>query len=202
MNIKHLVLAAMLIAPTAIIAQEASNPVIENIMARRSVRKYLDKQVEHDKLMQVAACGINAPSGMNQQPWAVRIVESKDFINETTALFVKANPEMAKRDPNFKNMYRNAPNIICVAGPADGSGNMDAGLLGENMMLAAQSLGLGTCCLGSSARFLQMEEAAKPYLQKLNLPDGYELIYILAIGYPDEAPAAKPRDTSKIEVIK
>lgn len=203
MNIKHLLIAALLV-PAPVMAQEAveTNPVIENIMARRSVRKYQDRQVEHAKLMLVAECGINAPSGMNDQPWAVRIVESPEFIRQTTDLFVKEHPDMAKRDPNFKNMYRNAPNIICVAGPADGSSNLDAGLLGENMMLAAQSLGLGTCCLGGPVRFLVTADEAKPYLQKLNIPEDYELIYILAIGYPDETPTAKPRDASKIEVVK
>lgn len=203
MNIKHLLLIALLIFPTAILAQEGtdSNPVIENIKARRSVRKYQDRQVEHAKLQQVAECGIMAPSGLNQQPWAVRIVESKSFIEETTRHFVQEHPDMVKRDANFKNMYRNAPNLICVAAPADGSADVDAGLLGENMMLAAQSLGLGTCCLGSAARILESAEWAKPYLAKLNLPEGYQLIYILAIGYPDEAPQAKPRDLSKIQTL-
>lgn len=206
MNSKHLILllVVILLAPTALVAQESAerNPVIEAIMARRSVRKYQNRQVEHEKLMLVAECGINAPSGMNQQPWAVRVVESKAFIDETTALFVKANPDMANPDQNFKNMYRNAPNIICVAAPAGGSADLDAGLLGENMMLAAQSLGLGTCCLGGPVRFLSTSEECKPYLAKLNIPEDYELVYILAIGYPDENPAAKPRDTGKIEVIK
>lgn len=204
MIIKHLMLFGMLLAPTALFAQEVqnTNPVIETIMARRSVRKYQDRQVEHDKLQLVAECGINAPSGMNKQPWAVRIVESQKFINETTAFFVEEHPEISGRDANFKNMYRNAPNIICVAAPSGGSGNLDAGLLGENMMVAAQSLGLGTCCLGSAANYLNTSEKIKPYLKQLNLPDGYKLVYVLAIGYPDETPVAKPRDKSKIEVVK
>lgn len=74
--------------------------------------------------------------------------------------------------------------------------------MGENMMLAAQSLGLGTCCLDSAAMFLQRSEAYKPYIDQLHLPAGYEISYILAVGYPDEAPAAKPRDEGKIEFIK
>ena len=74
--------------------------------------------------------------------------------------------------------------------------------MGENMMLAAQSLGLGTCCLGSAAMFLQRSEAYKPFIAQLRLPEGYEISYILAVGYPDETPAAKPRDDSKVEYIK
>lgn len=179
------------------------NDVIETIMSRRSIRKYLDKPVEHEKLATVAKCGINAPNAMNQQQWAVRVVEDQNFIKETTEIFKKAMPEMVKRDANFKNMYRNAPNIIVVATPkGDSWGLLNAGLLGENMMIAAKALGLGTCCLGSPARFLQDNEACKSYVAKLNLPQDYEICYVLAIGYPDEAPEAKQRDESKIEYIK
>lgn len=180
-----------------------NNSVVQTIMSRRSVRKYLDQPVEHEKLALIAKCGISAPNAMNQQNWAIRVVENQDFITATTAIFKKENPEQVKRDVNFKNMYRNAPNIIIVATPRnDQYGMVNAGLLGENMMLAAQSMGLGTCCLGGSARFLQTNEACKPYLAQLNLPDGYEICYILAVGYPDETPEAKPRDESKIEFIK
>ncbi len=180
---------------------QKSNEVIEAILSRRSIRKYLDRQVEHEKLALIAKCGINAPSGMNLQPWAVRVVENQDFIKATTEIFRKENPEQVKRDANFKNMYRNAPNIIVVATPKDGA-LLDAGMMGENMMLAAQSLGLGTCCLGGPVRFLQSSEACKPYLAQLNLPEGYEIRYILAVGYPDETPEAKPREESKIEFVK
>ena len=172
-------------------------------MARRSVRKYLDKSVEHEKLAVIAKCGIHAPSAMNQQTWAVRVVENPDFIKGTTEIFKKENPEQVKRDANFKNMYRNAPNIIVVACPKDDHyATLNVGLMGENMMLAAQSLGLGTCCLGSAAMFLQRSEAYKPFIAQLRLPEGYEISYILAVGYPDETPEAKPRDDSKVEYIK
>ncbi len=202
--LKTLTVCGMLLLPSFIQAQDCcktDNAVIQTIMARRSVRQYLDKPVEHEKLAIIAKCGINAPSGMNRQPWAVRVVENADFIKGTTDIFRKENPEQVKRDAHFKNMYRNAPNIIVVATPK-GSGQLDAGLLGENMMLAAQSLGLGTCCLGGPVRFLQTSEACKPYLAQLNLPDGYEICYILAVGYPDETPEAKPRDESKVEYIR
>ncbi len=202
--LKTLTVCGMLLLPSFIQAQDCcktDNAVIQTIMARRSVRQYLDKPVEHEKLALIAKCGINAPSGMNRQPWAVRVVENADFIKGTTDIFRKENPEQVKRDAHFKNMYRNAPNIIVVATPK-GSGQLDAGLLGENMMLAAQSLGLGTCCLGGPVRFLQTSEACKPYLAQLNLPNGYEICYILAVGYPDETPEAKPRDESKVEYIR
>ena len=178
-----------------------SNAVINAIMERRSIRKYLDKPVEHEKLEIVVRCGINAPSGMNRQPWIVRVVENQQLINDVTEVYKKENAEQVKRDPTFKNMFRNAPNLICVCTPKNG-GDLDAGLLGENMMLAAQSLGLGTCCLGGPVRFLNSNPNANFFLDKLDIPEGYQLNYILAIGYPDESPAAKPRDASKVKYVK
>lgn len=182
--------------------ESETNQVIETIMARRSVRKYLDQPVEHDKLQAIVECGINAPSGMNQQPWVIRVVEDTTYIKGITEVFRAEQPEQVERDPNFKTMFRNAPTIICVATPKDGKGQLDAGMLGENMMLAAQSLGLGTCCLGGPVHFMKTSEAARPYVERLNIPEDYELCYILAVGYPDEAPEAKPRDKSKIEYIQ
>ena len=160
------------------------NPVLSAIMARRSVRKYLDKPVEHEKLETVALAGINAPSARNWQNWAVRIVEDQKLMADV------------------KGMCRNAPNLICVCAPADGRFDLDAGLLGENMMLTAQSLGLGTCIQTGPVRFLTTDEKAKAFRESLDIPADYKLLYIIAIGYPDEQPDAKPRDASKVKYIK
>lgn len=196
-------IVASLMMPALALAQNNSedNEVVKTIMERRSVRKYLDKQVEHAKLEVIARCGVNAPNGMNKQPWAVRIVESKEWIDGVTSEFVKKNKEMAERDKNFKNMFRNAPNVIVIATPK-GQGQIDAGLMGGNMVIAAQSLGLGTCCLGGPVQFVKNDESAKLYLEKLQIPDGYEIAYMIAVGYPDEQPEAKPRDMNKILYIK
>ena len=178
------------------------NPVLSNIMARRSVRQYLDKPVEHEKLETVVRAGINAPSGMNRQPWIVRVVEDPQLIADVTEIYRQENTEAVQRDKNFKNMFRNAPNLICICTPANGGGELDAGLLGENMMLAAQSMGLGTCCLGGPVRFLVSNERCRFFLERLDIPDDYKLNYIIAIGYPDEQPEPKPRDTSKVKYVK
>ena len=178
------------------------NPVLSSIMARRSIRKYLDKPVEHEKLEVIVKCGINAPSGSNRQPWIVRVVEDQKLITDVTEVYKQANAEQVKRDKDFKNMFRNAPNLICICTPANGGGELDAGLLGENIMLAAQSMGLGTCCLGGPVRFLLSNEKCKFFLNRLDIPADYKLNYIIAIGYPDEQPDAKPRDASKVKYIK
>lgn len=186
----------------ALSAQNApDNEVVNNILARRSVRKYLNKPVEHDKLEAIALAGINAPSARNMQLWAVRIIEDYQLIADVTEVYRQENREQVQHDPNFVNMFRGAPNLICVCAPKDGGFDLDAGLLGENMMLAATSMGLGTCIQTGPVRFLLSNEKAKFFLDRLDIPDGYKLLYVIAIGYPDEKPDAKPRDASKVKFI-
>lgn len=175
--------------------------VVDAIMARRSVRQYKDRPVNRDTMQILLECGINAPNGMNKQPWAVRVVDDPEYINGVTDVFKKINPRMAS-DEGFKNMFRNAPSVIFVANdPVASSSPIDCGLLGENIMIAAHAMGLGTCCLGSASAFIQNTPDAAEYLEKLDLPKGYKLLFCIAVGYPDESPAAKDRDASKVKFI-
>ena len=176
------------------------DPVIETIMSRRSIRKYKPEAVEREKMQTIVECGINAPNGMNKQSWEVRVVDNPEFINGLTEIFKKENPKAAER-PGFKNMFNNAPTVAFIAyDPRYDMSQIDCGLLGANMILTAQSMGIGSCCLGGPVRFMK-SPAAAGYLKKLDFSDGYELLYAIAFGYPDEAPAAKPRDTSKVKFI-
>ena len=177
------------------------NAVIEAIMARRSIRQYKDTPVEREKLQLIAECGVNAPNGSNAQAWEVRIVDSPAFIDGLTEIYKAANPAAASR-PGFKNMFVNAPALIIVAAPNNMYNGVNTGLLGENVMLAAHSLGLGTCCLAGPLRFLQSSEEAAPYLEKLGINPDYVIHYLIAVGYPDEEPAARPRDLSKIAFVE
>lgn len=177
-----------------------SEVVIENILTRRSIRQYKPQAVNRDTMQTILKCGINAPNGMNKQSWEVRVVDNPDFINGVTELYKKANPKAAE-DPSFKNMFRNAPTVVFIANdPSYDCSQIDCGLLGGNMILTAQSMGIGSCCLGGPARFMKSPEAAE-YLKKLNFSEGYELLYCIAFGYPDETPAAKPRNAEKVQFI-
>ena len=178
-----------------------SEAVVKTIMERRSIRKYKPQPVEREKMQTIVECGVNAPNAMNRQPWEVRVVDNPDFINGVTELYTKEQPKAAE-DPNFKNMFRNAPTVVFVGRDVQsGSAEFDCGLLSENMMLAAQSMGIGSCCLGSPAAFMRSPAAAE-YLKQLGFSEGYELLYCIAFGYPDEAPAAKPRDLTKIKFVE
>lgn len=178
-----------------------NNQVVETIMTRRSVRQYKPQAVEREKMQTIVECGINAPNAMNKQPWEVRVVDNADYINGVTELYKKANPKAAE-DPTFKNMFRNAPTVVFIGHDTKSeSSPFDCGLLAENMMISAWSMGIGSCCLGSPARFMKTPEAAE-YLQKLGFSEGYELLYCIGFGYPDEAPAAKPREAAKVKFVE
>lgn len=184
----------------AFLKQAAENGVIQAIMDRRSIRQYEARPVEHGKLEKIVRCGIAAPSPKNSQPWQIRVVTDPAFLNGITSEFIKAH-NGAPQEANFKNIFRNAPAVIFIAAPINGSGNLACGMLGENMMLAAQALGLGTCALGGPVQFMKKYPGARPYLEKLALPANYELLYAIGVGYGSENPPARSRDASKIQFI-
>lgn len=180
-------------------------PVIDAIMARRSIRQYKETPVPRELLQKIAECGVNAPNAMNKQEWEVRILDNANWMNEVTELMKQEMPQFVNSDaPGFRNAFRNAMALIAVACPDDELGMtlINVGLMGENMCLAAQELGLGTCIMAAPSIFMNSSASAKPYLDKLGFTPGYKLRYFLAVGYPDETPNAKPRDLGKIKVVE
>lgn len=181
--------------------ESKENAVIETILSRRSIRQYKPQAVGRDTMQIILNCGINAPNGQNKQSWEIRVVDNPEFINGITEVYKKENPKAAE-DPNFKNMFRNAPTVVFIANDKSYDlSQIDCGLLGENMILSAWSMGIGSCCLGGPIRFMNTHPAAAEYLKRLNISEGYQLLYCIAFGYPDEAPAAKPRKAEKIQFI-
>lgn len=177
--------------------------VIETIMTRRSVRDYKEEPVCREAMAEILKCGIYAPSALNLQPWAIRVVDSKEFIDGVTAIAVAQNPTIAEQ-PNFRNFFRNAPTVAFIACPVESySGEFDCGLLSENMMLAAWSKGIGSCCLGSAVPLMNSPEAL-PYLERLQFPADYKLQVAIAFGYPadDFVPVAPERDETKVYYIE
>lgn len=182
-------------------SEKKENTVIETILSRRSIRRYQPQAVNRDTMQIILNCGINAPNGQNKQSWEIRVVDNPEFINGVSEIFKKENPKMAE-DPNFKNMFRNAPTVVFIANDTSyDCSQIDCGLLGENMILSAWSMGIGSCCLASPTRFMTSNPAATEYLKRLDFPEGYQLLYCIAFGYPDEAPEAKPRNATKIKYI-
>lgn len=158
--------------------------VYNTIMARRSIRKYQDKEVPADVLARIIESGINAPNGMNQQCYEVKVVSD----SASTAYLAE----------NLNGLYKAPVYMFIAAQDNYDMSRIDCGLLAENVCLSAWSYGVGSICLGMPVRALQ----EKPeILAKLGFSEHYDLCLVLALGYADEAPAAKPRRAEKVQFI-
>ena len=178
-----------------------SDAVIENIMARRSIRQYKQTPVGRDTMNVILECGINAPNGQNRQSWEVRVVDSPALMDEIKEAMAQSHPDMNPKA--VKGCFRDAPVMVFIArDPSYDFSAYDCGLLAENMMLSAWSLGVGSICLGSPVRFLKDNDVCKPYLEKLGFSAGYELCLCVGFGYADEAPAAKQRNPEKVKFVE
>ena len=177
---------------------EMKNEVIENIMSRRSIRKYTAEPVSRETLMKIMECGINAPNGQNKQSWEVRIVDNTELLSQMS----EAMGEAHGGNEFAKGCFRGAPVMVFIARDLSYDFSAyDCGLLAENIMLSAWSLGVGSICLGSPVRFLTDNELCKPYVDRLGFSEGYEFCLCVGLGYPDETPEAKPRDMGKVAFV-
>ena len=177
------------------------NCVIENIMARRSIRNYKPETVDRETMKKILECGINAPNGQNKQSWEVRVVDNPAIMEEIKAIMAAAYPEEeAKR---VTGCFRGAPVMTFIARDLSYDFSAyDCGLLAENMMLSAWSMGIGSCCLGSVIPVM-LSEDAKPYYERLQLPEDYKLLMAIAFGYPEgEIPTAPERDATKAYYVE
>lgn len=181
---------------------DSAKVMTELMMSRRSIRAYKDSVISRETLNDILKCGINAPNGKNLQSYEIRVIDSPALIDSMTQAVVKDKPEIAQRE-GFKNIFVNAPCVVCIAYDTQyDMAQIDCGLLGENIILAAWAKGIGSCCLGSSARWLLDSPSAKPYLDRLAFSKGYQFLYCIALGYPDETPEAKPRRDDMIRFVE
>ena len=178
----------------------ADQTLTELMMSRRSIRQYKDSTIR-ETLDAILDCGINAPNGKNLQSYEIRVL-SPALIDSISKAVVSDNPKIAERE-GFKNIFVNAPCVICIANDTRyDMSQIDCGLLGQNIILSAWAKGIGSCCLGSSARWMLDSPSAKPFLDRMDFPEGYQLLYCIALGYPDETPQAKPRRKDMIRYME
>ena len=178
-----------------------TNAVVEAIMARRSIRNYKQVPVGRDTLNAIMECGINAPNGQNRQSWEVRIVDDPAIMAEFKEAIAQGHPDMPAN--SVKGCFRDAPVMVFIARDLSYDFSAyDCGLLAENIMLSAWSLGVGSICLGSPVRFLTDNELCKPYVDRLGFSEEYEFCLCVGLGYPDETPEAKPRDIGKVAFVE
>lgn len=162
------------------------NDVIKTILSRRSVRVYTDKQISREDLDLILEAGRYAPTAHNEQPWHFTVVQNKALMDEISdkakAVMVKSSNDWVKTmgsNPDFHLTYH-APTVIFVSGKKDAmSLESDCSAAIENMLLAAESLGIGSVWVGLLRFYLGLEEAPA----KLLLPEGYKLFNGIAFGY-------------------
>lgn len=199
-----LAVAALMSAACCQTSNSEAEAVDNVIMSRRSIRNYKQIPVSRDTMQVILKAGINAPNGQNRQSWEIRVVDNPDTMSEIKAAMSAANPDV----PMAGDSFRNAPVMAFIA--ADTSYDfslLDCGMLSENMVLSAWSMGVGSICLGSPVRFLDGSESIhsnpeiRKVMDKLGFSEGYQLVLCVGFGYPLESPDTKPRDESKFKFV-
>lgn len=199
-----LAVAALMSAACCQTSNSEAEAVDNAIMSRRSIRNYKQIPISRDTMQVILKAGINAPNGQNRQSWEIRVVDNPDTMSEIKAAMSAANPDV----PMAGDSFRNAPVMAFIA--ADTSYDfslLDCGMLSENMVLSAWSMGVGSICLGSPVRFLDGSEGIRSnpeirkVMDKLGFSEGYQLVLCVGFGYPLESPDAKPRDESKFRFV-
>ncbi len=167
--------------------------MIKEIKTRRSIRKYADKPIHDEFIVQLLESARLAPSGNNTQPWHFIVVRSE-----------ATRQKLAEISHNQKWMVSAPVHIVCIAdircridkdveitlnenSPQQELKKIirDTSIAVEHMVLEAESLGFGTCWV---AWFEQ--EDIRP---ALNIPSDKYVVSILTVGYPEEQPKEKPR---------
>ena len=162
-----------------------------NLLNRRSVRKYSDKQVPDELLDQVLEAGLYAPTGMNTQNIYMVAVRDK----ETRDLMMKLNAAVMGRDGD---PFYGAPCVIVVLGDANGYPVVENGsLVLGNLMNAAHAVGLGSCWIHRANQTFETEEG-KALLRAWSLPETLVGIGNCILGYAEEVPEARPRKEGRI----
>ena len=172
------------------------NPVMETIRNRRSVRRFRPDQLRREDLDLILEAAIWAPSGHNAQPWHFLVIQDKqkiDEMSEKTISLMSRSPidwvsKLAGREGY--HLFHRAPTVIVVSGKKPGNDLLfpqaDCSAAIQNMLLAAESLNIGSCWIGLT--------------EALGIPEDCQPLYSVCFGYKDDAfvPPAPPRKEGKI----
>lgn len=171
--------------------------ITECIKGRRSVRGYLDKPVEKEKIEKLLEAGAMAPSAMNVQPWRFTVITDRKEIRELSDKTKKSVgalglglrvAEMVKVKEDV--IFYGAPLLIIISANKDSKwAKIDCGLAAQNMFLVAYSMGLGSCYIGFACSLNNDKEV----LKELGISKDDEIISPLIFGYPKEWPKPKER---------
>ncbi|MDR1508839.1 MAG: nitroreductase [Synergistaceae bacterium] len=172
-----------------------SNPVLETISERRSIRAYKKEQITQEQLDAILASALESPSARNRQPWHMTVVRNKSVVAEVNAEAKK----ILKLDR--EDIFYDAPTVVFISAEKGWQwSKLDAGILVQTMALAAQSLGLGSVILGLPAGAFQGPREGY-FNELLKFPPNYEFAVAISIGVPDAAKEAHEQEPDKIKYV-
>ena len=170
------------------------NKTIEDLMNRRSIRKYKPDQISRQELDTVLNAGICAPTGMNRQSPILIAVQNKQVRDKLS----KMNAAVMGSD---SDPFYGAPTVIVVlAAEESPHAVQDGSLVMGNLMNAAKAIGLGSCWINRAKEMFETEEG-KQLLAEWGVQGDYIGIGHCILGYPDEEPAMKPRKENYIYYV-
>ena len=166
------------------------NETIQNILTRRSIRKFTDQMVSKEDLDIILECGKYAASGSGKQAGMMIAVQDPEMVERLERL----NASVVGRDPDTVHNFYGAKTVIVVLAKKDVSTHVcDGALVMGNLMLAAHALGLGSCWINRARETFETDEG-KQILKDLGIEEEYEGIGNCILGYPEgEAPVARER---------
>ena len=170
------------------------NEVIKNIEERRSIKKYKEDKVPKEIIDKIVEAGMYAPSGMGMQSSIIIAITNKNLRDKLSKLNAKIMG--VDTDP-----FYGAPVVLVVLAKKDIPTHVyDGSLVMENLMLAANSLGIGSCWIHRAKEEFETEEG-KEILKSLGIEDEYEGIGHCILGYKDEEGNLKPRKDNFVYYI-
>ncbi len=182
------------------------NETINTILTRRSVREYTKEQITDEQLNLILECAKNAPSGHNKQPWKFIVVQSKELIDEMSRVCYDENLRKGYewyQGEDYYSPFYDAPTVIFILKykRPNELAVIDCGLATENIVIAAKSLGLGSCILNDAMTLFDVK-FGDTYYKKLHITDDFEPYTAISLGYPNEEPIGKKIRENIIEIIK
>lgn len=184
------------------------NETLNVIAGRYSCRAFKKEPIPEALLEQIALAGAQAPSSHNRQPWHIVVVTNpallEDLEGEVLAS-LEAQPNQANYNFIMKmggSVFYGAPCFIVIAmDTRQKSAALDCGIVGENIALAASSLGLGNVFCGFAYHAFHGSRGDE-FRARLGFPEGYDFCCSVLVGYPDATKAPHEPDLAKITYLK
>lgn len=186
------------------------NQTIENIKSRRSIRSYTDEQIPEKELQAIVEAGTFAPSSNNHQTWHFAVIQNKKLLRELNSetkgvLASSDNPFLQKLGKNEDfDIFNGAPTVVIVSGSKENANSVvECAAASENMMIAAQSLGISSCYIITVSYLFDGDEA-EYFAEKVGIPKDYKVYNAILLGYnaSGEMPEAAPRKEGCVNYIR